>query len=202
MLKKLIKAIQDEYSGAAARDHVARIARHHRIQASPGFRAAAHEVKEMLDAQGLASEIITAPAQEGVQYWGQQGFLEWEARSATLHLAEPAEAAAKLCDFREGKLSLIQRSAPTPPVTAEVVLLEDGTTPEEYAALDVQGKIVLTNGAVDRVRELAVERHGALVPRDARRRGGHRAVPRPPAVPRDPAREHPRPPGRARRPVR
>lgn len=162
MLSTLIKTIQSQYSGLAARDHVARIARHHRIQASPGFRAAAHEVKDMLDTLGIGGELLIVPAQEGIQYWGQQGFQEWEVRRATLHLVEPADAATRLCDFREVKLSLIQRSAPTPPVEAEVVLLEDGTTPQEYAALDVKGKIVLTNGAVNRVRELAVEQRSAL----------------------------------------
>ncbi len=162
MLKNLIKTVRSEFSGLAAKDHVARIAAYHRIQASPGFRAAAYYVQEALTEAGIAAEVISLPAQEGLSYWGQSGFQEWHALASTLEIVEPEDAQAKLCDFRESKISLIQRSAPTSPIEAEVVLLQDGTKVEEYEKLDLQGKIVLTKGDVDRVRELAVERYGAL----------------------------------------
>jgi hypothetical protein len=162
MFQELLKLIREEYSGAAAKDHVARIAGYHRIQASPGYRAAARYVHDAATRAGLSVETLSAPAKEGYNFWGYPGFQEWEGREATLHLVEPEKAAAKLADFHDCKISLIQRSAPVAPVTAEVVVLEDGTKPEEYANLDVKGKIVLTRGEVGRVQELAVERFGAI----------------------------------------
>jgi hypothetical protein len=58
----------------------------------------------------------------------------------------------------------VQRSAATPPggVFAPLVLVERGEEPEDYAGVDVRGKIVLSGGDARRVHELAVERFGAL----------------------------------------
>ena len=162
MLADLVKVVGAEVSGEAAKQHVARIIQHHRIQASPGIRAAAHDVLNILQRSGIAAEIMVAPAREGVRFWGQHMFQEWEGRSASLHIVSPPEEAAKLCDFREIPISLIQRSIATPPVDAELVWLNDGTELAHYEGLDVENKIVLTSGRLDRVRDLAVEQFGAM----------------------------------------
>jgi len=162
MLADLITTLSREFSGVAAKDYVAHIIRHHRIRNSPGFRDAAQYVLGALAQAGVAAEIISLPMQDGLRYWGQTGFQGWEAVAATLDLVQPAEAQTRLCDYRESKFALIQRSGPTAPVEAEVVVLDDGTELSEYAGLDLAGKLVLTRGEVGRVRELAVERYGAL----------------------------------------
>ncbi|MGQ9494003.1 MAG: DUF4910 domain-containing protein [Anaerolineae bacterium] len=161
MFKDIQKAIVEEYSGARAKEFVAEIIRHHRIQASPGFRAAAERCRDLLASFGLPAEVLHFPANEKTQYWGSPMFQEWEATEATLHLIEPAEKARKLADYAEVKCSLIQRSMPVENLEAELVLLEDGEEEKEYEDLDLQGKVVLTKGDLDRVRELAVGKHGA-----------------------------------------
>jgi len=161
MFKDIHKAVVEEYSGVRAKEYVAEITRYHRIQASPGFRAAAERCRDLLATFGLSAEVLPFPADERTQYWGSPMFQEWAAKEATLHLIEPADKARKLADFAEVKCSLIQRSAPVDNLEAEIVLLEDGEDEKEYEGIDLQGKVVLTKGDLDRVRELAVGRHGA-----------------------------------------
>ncbi len=161
MLKDSFVAIRKACSGQAAKDDVAAIIRHHRIQASPGHRAAAQYVLGELRRAGLAAHIETYPADEKTKFWAYPSFQEWEATGATLHLVEPADQARKLADFRELKISLVQRSIAFDG-EAEVVLLQDGLEEEEYDGLDLEGKVVLTRGEIDRVRQLAVEKHGAV----------------------------------------
>jgi aminopeptidase YwaD len=161
MLEKTFEAIRQAYSGQAAKEDVAAIIRHHRIQASPGYRAAADYVLAELLAAGLEARIERFPADYQTRFWTLPSFEEWEATEATLHLIEPAEEARKLADYRELKISLIQRGAPFEG-EAEVVLLEDGLKKADYQGREVEGKIVLTRGSVERVRQLAVEEYGAI----------------------------------------
>jgi len=161
MLKDMFAAIGKAYSGQAAKDDVAAIIRHHRIQASPGYRAAAQYVLRELQNAGLEAHVETFPADHLTRFWTSPSFQEWDAAGATLHLVEPADRARKLADYRELKISLIQRSLPFDG-EAEVMLLEDGLEEEEYDGLDLSGKIVLTKGGLDCVRQLAVEKYGAV----------------------------------------
>lgn len=161
MFKKSFEAIREEFSGQAAKGYVIDITRYHRMQASPGFRQAAHYCLERLREAGVQAEILSFPADEKTQYWSARMFQEWEATEATLHLVEPEDERRKLADFRDCPISLIQRSAPFEG-EAEVVLLEDGEEEAEYEGLDLRGKVVFTKGDLNRVRELAVEKRGAI----------------------------------------
>ena len=161
MFRHIRKAIAEEYSGIRAKDYVAEIIRYHRIQASPGFRAAAEHCRDILEGFGVSAKVLSFPANEATSYWSRPMFQEWDVSEATLHLIEPADQARKLADFVEVKCSLIQRSAPVQNLDAEVVLLEDGEEEEDYEGLDLEDKVVLTKGDPDRVRELAVNRRGA-----------------------------------------
>ncbi len=91
MFKDIQKAIVAEYSGVRAKGDVAEIIQYHRIQASPGFRAAAQHVQRVLAALGLPADVHSYPADDQTVYWGSPMFQEWEATEATLHLVEPAD---------------------------------------------------------------------------------------------------------------
>src|SRR6185436_21148148 len=52
--RAILKALDDELSGVAAKDHVARLAQLHRVPASPGFHEAIEYVKERAIAFGLS----------------------------------------------------------------------------------------------------------------------------------------------------
>ncbi|MBC7226413.1 MAG: DUF4910 domain-containing protein [Thermoflexales bacterium] len=161
MFHKFWSLIRDEVSGPAAARAVAEIARHHRIQASPGFRRAAEWVREEAARAGLMTGINSFFTDSATRFWGAAGFQEWDARAATLHLTAPAESACKLADFRDLPLHLVARSLPFDG-EAEVVVLEKGEEEAEYEGKDVAGKVVLARGNVRRVHDLAVVRRGAV----------------------------------------
>jgi aminopeptidase-like protein len=161
VIGKLLATMQEHVSGHLARNHVAEIARYHRLQASPGYRQAAQYCQRCFEEFGIHAEVLGFPAREGTTCWGWPMFQEWEASEGVLRLIEPPEHRRKLADYNEARLSLIQRSAPFEG-EAEVVLLEDGEEWAEYEGLDLRGKVVLTKGDRDRVHYLAVEKHGAV----------------------------------------
>jgi len=160
MFHATLKSIRAGFSGQAAKEHVADIIRHHRIQATPGYRAAAQQTCGKLAGWGLDAELLSFPADEVTRYWSMPMFQEWTCHAATLRLIEPEEEARMLADYSAVKLSVIQRSAPWQG-EAKVVVLEDGTEEKHYAGLDVAGKLVLTSGDLERVRQLACEQRGA-----------------------------------------
>ncbi len=164
MFHQMMKAIQEHVSGQAALRDVQAIAQYHRIQASPGYRAAAAYCASALRDAGLDVQTHSFPANHQTQYWSARMFPEWDCQAATLHVIAPAKATSKLADYRDCRIAVIQRSAATPPegVEAEVVLLEDGANPAAYEGLDLAGKVVLTSQDASRVYELAVKQHGAV----------------------------------------
>jgi hypothetical protein len=65
-----------------------------------------------------------------------------------------------LADFEHEPLSLIQRSSPASG-RFPLVTVADGTRASDYDGVDVRGRVVLTEGAVQRVHRLAVVERGA-----------------------------------------
>lgn len=165
MFHQILSAISEQFSGEAAKAQVAEIARFHRVQASPGFRQAAAFVHGALEKAGIAVETLSFAGDGKTFYWSQLVPPEWDAEEAELWLLASGEKRERLADYRECKISVIQRSDPTPPggVEADLVVLCDGTEEAHYVGKDVAGKIVLTDSSeIRRVRELAVDMYGAL----------------------------------------
>ncbi len=160
MYHALLKLLNNEVSGDAAKNLVAQISQWHRIQASPMYRAAAEWVDATLRGYGLASTIERFPAREGVYAWAEPMFQEWWCDEATLHLIEPDGTQRRLADYRAVPLSLMPRSAPADG-EFEVVVVEGGDRPEHYAGLDVRGKLVLTRMMPMSVHPVAIEQFGA-----------------------------------------
>lgn len=161
MFKPILEAVQGEFSGQAAKDQVAIISQYHRIQASPGYRDAATHCQCYLTAQGVSAVILPFPATETTRYWSSNLFREWDASEAALHLIKEDGTEEKLADYRDTKISLIQRSTSFDG-EADVVVLEDGEEEADYDGLDVAGKMVLTRGDIHRIYQLAVVRRGAV----------------------------------------
>lgn len=164
MFRPTLELIVQQFSGERARRHVEELIRFHRIQASPGMRAAAAYCYEHVRSLGLSAEIMRFAGDGKTRYWTELMPPEWDCRVAQLRLVAPAGKASVLADFAEHKLSVIQRSAPTPPagVEAEVVVLDQGNEETDYDGVDVRGKLVLSKGDLRRVHDLAVQRRGAL----------------------------------------
>ncbi len=162
MFHPILTQLRKSVSGVAAKQMVADISRHHRIQASPDFRRAAEMVYETLLAWGLEAQLLSYPANEAVHFGGVRMFQEWNGVAGTLRLVTPASEARTLADYREARLSLIPRSAPFEGEVEVIVPANKGEEPKDYEGLDVTGKVVVTNGQVMRVHQLAVEQMGAV----------------------------------------
>lgn len=155
--------IRRTYRPEMAHQHVVALSQFHRIQASPGLRAAAGYVAEQLEAAGVQVAIHRYPASAATGFWACPGFQEWSCDGATLHLLdERGEVTETLCDFAAIPISLIQRSIPASGEFDVVAPAgKGGKDAADYAGLDVAGKVVLTNESVARVLELAVRERGA-----------------------------------------
>ena len=164
MFKKIYDALEKEISGEITYNYVDEISRNHRIQASPGLRSAVKFAVNTMRNNGLEAEVQSYPANGNDFAWSSLMFKEWSCNDASLKLIEPEEKSQFLARWSESKLSLVQRSYPTPEqgIEAEVVHVGKGEEDEDYEGIDVMGKMVLCNGDISRVHELAVERKGAV----------------------------------------
>jgi aminopeptidase-like protein len=164
MFKRVYGELGREVSGEIAFNHVAEISRHHRIQVSPGIREAVGYAATTLREYGLTVDVRKYKSDGNALAWSSPMFKEWNCKDAELRLIEPEGESRFLARFSENKMSIIQRSLPTPKggVEAEVIILRNGEEEADYKGLDVRDKVVLTDGDVSRVRELAIERYGAL----------------------------------------
>jgi hypothetical protein len=175
MPARLIEQIRGTYRPDVAYRHVAAISQFHRIQASPGYRAAAAYVAEQLGAAGLSVVTQRYPARPGAHFWSEMSFQEWECESASLmRLDGQGLAVETLCDFASIPTSLIQRSIPVEG-DFDVVALPDGASgaAADYANLDVAGKMVLANTGPARLLEPALRERGAAgILFDGMRAGG------------------------------
>lgn len=145
MFGKVVAAVSEEASGERAFDSVSSIARFHRIQASPGFRAAAGYCVDVMLESSDNARVIHYPAEDGVNFWHFPSFEEWSARRGILKVMAPEHLAGKLADFESCPISLIQRSSPTPRggLVADIVYAGRGESPEDYRG--ARGKIAIVD---------------------------------------------------------
>src|SRR5882762_9649304 len=68
--RAVLRALDDELSGVAAKDHVARLAQLHRVPASPGFHDAIDYVMGRATAIGLSDVHVEMFPGDGTTYFG------------------------------------------------------------------------------------------------------------------------------------
>ncbi|EDL65704.1 DUF4910 domain-containing protein [Bacillus sp. SG-1] len=159
MFTEIKKVIQEEMSGRQAFRYADRIAQYHRIQASPGYREAAHEVLKLLKRDGVEAELVSYPARFGERFLSHQSFKEWSCENAELWIETPERK--RIARFQEEEISIVQRSISTPPegVEAELVVIENAEEESSYEGLDLEGKIALVRGNQFIIHALAVEKY-------------------------------------------
>lgn len=159
MFQRLLSAVRNEASGERALESVRALTRFHRVQASPGYDQAADWLAGELESLGLDVEMERVPADGRTRLHGHLMPAGWECAHASATLVD-GRAQVRLCDYGAEKLSLVLRSAPARG-RFRLVALDDGSCDDDYRDCDVAGKVVLTQGAVQRVHELAVLERGA-----------------------------------------
>ncbi|HXG64442.1 MAG TPA: DUF4910 domain-containing protein [Blastocatellia bacterium] len=156
---KHVSALAAEISGMIAKDTVIELSRHHRVQASPGFSRAADFIAQKAKEYGLEQvQVERLPADGEKTYYTLKSTPGWEAESGVLWEVEPQKI--KIADYEEMRVALADYSQ-TADVTAGLVDVGAGTSPEDYAGKNVEGRIVLAGGNVAAVHRLACDERGA-----------------------------------------
>jgi hypothetical protein len=158
-----LAAIAGEVSGVAARRNLDAITLYHRTRASSQFRASAQHVLAQLRKHGVpAAEILEYPADGRTMFGTQKSRLAWEVEFAELWEVDAGgERLHRHGSWSAMPLSLAQDSV-TGSALAELVDIGAGTTEQDYAGLDVAGKLVLTSSQPSAVLAASVVKRGAV----------------------------------------
>lgn len=114
----------------------------------PGLRQVSEFLLRRHAENGISVKLHAFPADDHTRTVDDRSNpLAWTPRSATLEIVQPSGEAQVICSYAREPLCLLSNSTSTPPdgLTAEVVVLHSGTQAEDYAEIDVAGKIVFTD---------------------------------------------------------
>jgi aminopeptidase YwaD len=153
--------LHEALSGEQAKDHVIQITRHHRIQGSRGFRAAAQYVLGELRRYGFSEKdafIESFPSDGKIVYQTWQSPSGWDVEWAELRMLEPYEE--RIVGYPEVAMSVITYSN-AGDATRELVFVGAGTSEPDYEGKEVRDKFVLATGYGGAVHRLAVLKYGA-----------------------------------------
>jgi aminopeptidase YwaD len=154
-------ALRDESSGAAPYDNLRYLATLHRVPATPEFDQAAQFVLQRAREYGLADAHSEQFPIDGTKQYGlMRSYLAWEVEEARLWEVRPEHL--PLGDWKTDPIRLADYSR-SADVETELVDVGNGASEADYSDKnkDVRGKIVLADGVLARVQELAVAEHGA-----------------------------------------
>jgi hypothetical protein len=166
LFQPLLDQVRAESSGARARESVRALARFHRVQASPGYDQASAWIAERAAAAGLEVQVDSVPGDGSTFPRAAHAGRVVERAACALGAIERG---VRYRDVEAEPLSVVLRSVPARGRHA-VVSVGEGTEPQHYQGIAVEGRVVLASGGVHRVHELAVlERGAAGILTDTRR---------------------------------
>ena len=157
--REVLKALDEELSGVAAKDHVSRLTQLHRVPASPGFHEAIEYVMDRARAAGLADAHIETFPGDGTAWFGTlHGNRGWRVDAGWLDEVQPRPR--RIISYDDVRLAVADNSE-SADVTVELVDVGGGTQRSDYAGKDVRGKLVLCDATPSACHRLAVEELGA-----------------------------------------
>jgi len=152
--------LRDEASGAAPYENLRYLTRLHRVPATAEFDQAAQFILERAREYGLAEvQSEQFPIDGKTQYGLMRSYLGWKVEAGQLWEVRPQHLL--LGDWATDPIRLADYSH-SADVEAALVDVGDGSHESDYRNKDVRGKIVLADGVLARVQELAVRQHGAV----------------------------------------
>jgi hypothetical protein len=158
--RTVLRALDEELSGVAAKDHVSRLSQLHRVPASPGFHEAIEYVLGRATAIGLSDVRVETFPGDGTTYFGTlHGNRGWRVESGTLDEVKPQ--ARRITSYDDVRLAVADNSE-SADVTVELVDVGAGTQRSDYAGKDVRGKLVLCDATPSACHRQAVEELGAV----------------------------------------
>src|SRR5882724_11506706 len=151
--------LRDEASGAVPYENLRYLTRLHRVPATPEFDQAAQFVMERAREYGLGEvQSEQFPIDGKTSYGLMRSYLGWEVEAGQLWEVRPQHLL--LGDWATDPIRLADYSHSGDVETA-LVDVGDGSHEADYIGKDVHGKIVLADGVLARVQELAVLQHSA-----------------------------------------
>ncbi len=153
-------ALRDESSGAVPYENLRYLAGLHRVPATPEFDQAAQFILQRAREYGLAEAHSEQFPIDGARHYGlMRSYLAWTVDEARLWEIRPQHLL--LGDWKTDPIRLADYSH-SADVETELVDVGNGANESDYSAKDVRGKIVLADGVLARVQELAIAQHGAV----------------------------------------
>ncbi len=157
-LDKILDRLEDAFSGVRALDAAADLARHHRIQGSPGYDEAIKALQERVDSLGLPTKLHAYPADgrsKTYEWFAPPG---WTVRFSQLEQRAPSQEILATSDEIP---QLVVAHSPGGSFEAGVVHVGRGTQDDDYQGHDLRGKVALAYGRASDVVKRAA-RHGAV----------------------------------------
>lgn len=152
-------ALRDESNGAAAYENLRYLTTLHRVPATADFDQAAQFILQRAKEYGLSDAHSEQFAIDGTKQYGlMRSYFGWTVEEARLWEVRPQHLL--LGDWKTGPIHLADYSH-SAEVETELIDVGNGGAESDYAGKDVRGKIVLADGVLARVQELAVVQHGA-----------------------------------------
>jgi aminopeptidase YwaD len=152
-------ALRDESSGAVPYENLRYLTGLHRVPATADFDQAAQFMLQRAREYGLADAHSEQFPIDGTRHYGlMRSYLAWTVEEARLWEIRPQHTL--LGDWKTDPIHLADYSH-SANVETELVDVGNGATETDYSGKDVRGKIVLADGVLARVQELAVAQHGA-----------------------------------------
>ncbi len=151
--------LREEASGVSPYENLRYLTRLHRVPATAEFDQAAEFVLQRAREYGLAEvQSEQFPIDGKTPYGLMRSYLGWKVEAGQLWEVHPQHLL--LGDWATDPIRLADYSH-SADVEAALVDVGDGTHEGDYASKDVRGKIVLADGVLARVQQLAVVNHGA-----------------------------------------
>jgi hypothetical protein len=151
--------LRNESNGAVPYENLRYLTTLHRVPATPQFDQAANFILQRAREYGLADAHSEQFPIDGTKTYGlMRSYLGWTVEEARLWEVRPDHLL--LGDYATEPIRLADYSHRAD-VETELVDVGNGAGEADYKDKDVRGKIVLADGVLARVQELAVAEHGA-----------------------------------------
>jgi len=153
-------ALRDESSGAAPYENLRYLTGLHRVPATAAFDQAAQFMLQRAHEYGLADAHSEQFPIDGAKRYGlMRSYLAWTVEGARMWEIRPQHLL--LGDWKTDPIHLADYSH-SADVETELVDVGNGASEADYSGKDLHGKIVLADGVLARVQELAIAQHGAV----------------------------------------
>jgi aminopeptidase YwaD len=151
--------LRDEASGAVPYENLRYLTGLHRVPATPEYDQAAAFVLERARNYGLTDAHSEQFSIDGNKTYGlMRSYFGWKVEEGRLWEMRPEHQ--MLGDWKTEPIRLADYSQ-SAQLESQLVDVGNGTSETDYSNRDVRGKIVLADGVLARVQELAVGAHGA-----------------------------------------